>query len=81
MKRYLTTLIQEKGKQLDDTLVVPGHFGVTFEMLLDFIEQCPEQHAFIKDTLVKIDFQNGDVFHFFTHLATCMCRATDKVRG
>lgn len=75
MKTYLTTLITEKGKQMCQTIPVEGHIGVTYEMLVDFVAECNEQHAFIKDTIVKIDFNNGDVFHFLHHLAECMCKA------
>lgn len=75
MKKYLETLITEKGKQLDQTIQIDGHIGITYQMLVDFVHECPEQHAFIKDTIVKIDFKNGDVFHFLHHLAECMCKA------
>ena len=30
----------------------------------------PEEQASIKETIVMIDFKNGDVNHFFKHLAT-----------
>jgi hypothetical protein len=72
MKKYLTTLLTEKGKNLDDELQIDGHFGLTFKMLFDFIESLPEYHANIKKMLVQIDFKNGDVFHYFDHLAQGM---------
>lgn len=75
MKNYLTTLIEEKGKSLDTELNIDGHIGLTYEMLVDFIESAPQYHAEIKNTLVKIDFMNGDVFHYLMHLANGMLKS------
>lgn len=75
MKTYLTTLIEEKGKRIDDEIKIDGHIGLTYEMLLDFIEQCPGTHKEIKDTIVMIDFKNGDVFHYLDHLAKGMLKS------
>jgi len=72
MKSYLTTLIEEKGRELTDTIKLEGHIGLTYQMLVDFIETMPEYHAQIRQTLVKIDFLNGDVFDFLNHLAEGM---------
>ena len=72
MKNYLTTLIEEKGRELTDTIKLEGHIGLTYQMLVDFIETMPEYHAQIRQTLVKIDFLNGDVFDFLNHLAEGM---------
>jgi|TARA_R110000765_G_scaffold231174_1_gene334578 hypothetical protein len=72
MKKYLTLLIEEKGKSLNDTINLDGNFGLTYEMLVDFIESMEIYHAEIKTTLVKIDFMNGDVFHYLNHLAVGM---------
>ena len=33
------------------------------------------EQRFIKETIVKIDFMNGDVHHFFEHLANAYVRA------
>ena len=75
MKTYLTNLIEEKGKSLDTEIELEGHFGLTFEMLVDFISQAKEYHAEIRKTLVMIDFKNGDVFHYLNHLAQGMVKA------
>ena len=72
MKSYLTTLIEEKGRELTDTIELEGHIGLTYQMLVDFIETMPEYHAQIRQTLVKIDVLNGDVFDFLNHLAEGM---------
>lgn len=43
------------------------------EVVLEFIESLPsDQQSVIKNTLVKIDFMNGDVYHFFKYLAKGM---------
>jgi hypothetical protein len=75
MKTYLTNLITEKGHSIDDHINLEGHFGLTWAMLIDFIEQTPEYHKSIRTMLVKIDFRNGDVFHYLTHLAKGMVEA------
>lgn len=72
MKKYLTDLITEKGKNVDDAIGIPGHYGLTWNHLIEFIENHPEYHKKIKDNLVVIDFNNGDVFHFLKYLAEGM---------
>jgi hypothetical protein len=75
MKKYLETLITEKGRDLEDCIDLEGHIGLTWQMLIDFIAGCPEYHSEIRKMLVKIDFCNGDVFHYLTHLARGMVAA------
>ena len=75
MTNYLTTLITEKGKNVSDEITLEGHFGITYKMLIDFIQEAREYHKDIKATLVKIDFHNGDVFHYLTHLANGMVKS------
>lgn len=75
MKKYLIDLITEKGKSIDDVIEIEGHIGVTYEMLIDYIASAREYHQQIKNTLVQIDFKNGDVFHYLDFLAKSMCEA------
>lgn len=75
MKKYLTTLIEEKGKSLDDEIQIEGHIGLTYEMLVDFIESMPEYHDRIKRRIVQIDFNNGDVFRYLNYLAEGMVKS------
>ncbi len=75
MKNYLTTLIEEKGSSIQNEIKIDGHFGLTWEMLIDYIEAAPQYHNQIKTTLVKIDFMNGDVFHYLNFLANGMVKA------
>ena len=75
MRTYLTTLIEEKGKSLDTEIQLEGHFGLTYQMLVDFIVDAKEYHKQIRMTLVKIDFHNGDVFHYLNHLSEGMVKS------
>lgn len=75
MRTYLTNLIAEKGKNLDDSLNIDGHFGLTYQSLVDFILTMPTYFKSIRETLVKIDFMNGDVFHYFNHLGNGMIKS------
>ena len=76
-KTYLTTLIEEKGQDTHNEINLEGHIGLTWEMLIDFVS-APEMKDYqsdIKTTLVKIDFLNGDIFHYLHHLAKGMVAA------
>lgn len=71
---WLDTFIEEKGIDTEDLLEVDGPSGMTnvipVAVLLDAMKTAPthEQTA-IKDMIVRIDFANGDVLHYFKHLA------------
>ena len=77
MKSYLTALITEKGISLNDDIKLEGHVGLTWGMLVDFVsaDELKDHHKVIRSTLVKIDFCNGDVFHYLQHLAAGMVKA------
>lgn len=73
MKNYINNLIEEKGLDIQTTIDAQGPsglniipLGVVVEHIL--IAPITEQNQ-IKKTLIKIDFYNGDVMHFFKHLA------------
>ncbi len=74
MKRYLETLIAEKAAaDIDQGFTVDGPSGqnhMTYQNVVDAIVSAPrrEQDA-IRRMLVRIDFNNGDVFAYFRHLA------------
>jgi len=74
MREYLEALITEKGVMLDTGIGLDGHFGLTYEMLVDFIVEkaSHNEKKVIRNKLVKIDFHNGDVFHFLKFLAKGM---------
>lgn len=71
---WLDTFIEEKEIDLDEefTLTAPDgtpnimSYGVVIEHIMLTTKEEQEK---IKDIIVKIDFKNGDVKHFFRHLA------------
>jgi hypothetical protein len=75
MKTYLKNLITEKGFSLEDEITIKGHFGVTYQMLVDFIVEAKQYHKEIRKTLVYIDFKDGNVFHYLDHLAVGMIKS------
>lgn len=75
MKKYLEALITEKGISLEAEIKLDGHFNLTWQMLVDFIVKAKDYHKQIRMTLVKIDFLNGDVFHYLNHLANGMVKS------
>ena len=62
---------------LESTIKINGHFGLTYQMLIDFICEAKKYHKQIRNTLIQIDFKNGDIFHYLTHLATEMVKALE----
>jgi hypothetical protein len=74
--KWLDTLIEEKGVDLEDTFEVETEIQTHLMSYGVVIEHCKiasdKEQAFIKDTLVKIDFKNGDIKHFFRHLGKCL---------
>jgi len=77
--KWLDTFIDEKGIDPEKMMEVEGPSGTNFipvGCILEIMKEqspAPEQ-AKIKDTIVKIDFHNGDVLHFFRHLAAAVAR-------
>ena len=71
--KWIDTLISEKNVSTEQTLEIEGTSGINFmplSMVIDAIKNtCAEEKAQIKAVLVKIDFANGDIVHFFKHLA------------
>ena len=80
MRNYLNTLIEEKGLDLEATIIeVEGKdWGLNMIPLgcvVDFIMTSgKENQRQVRNTLVKIDYANADVMHFFTHVATFMAK-------
>ena len=74
MKTYLENLISEKdGIDMETIISVNGPSGmnqIPLQCLVDTILVAPKtEQAAIRSMLVKIDFMNGDVMHYFRHLA------------
>lgn len=72
-KKWFETFISEKGLELDRGFTVEGPSGpnhMTYQNIYDLILQTgAQEQAQIKNMLVKIDFHNGSVEHYFQHLA------------
>lgn len=72
MQKWLETFLTEKNL-LDATILVEGSLGensIPVQCLVDQIVAAPaHEQAQIKDVLVKIDFHNGDVMDFLTHIS------------
>ena len=71
---YLKTFFAEKNlseRTYNLTSERDGAFHVIpSEMVIEMIHTTEgKERKFIEDTLRKIDFANGDVHHFLTHLA------------
>lgn len=70
---WIETLVSEKGIDTEQRFDVEGPSGTNnmdYRTVIDAIKQTStEEKAKIKTMLVKIDFANGDIRHFFRHLA------------
>ena len=77
MKTYLNNLISEKANiSMTTPIEVEGASGTNFMnvgVIVEHILIAPktEQQA-IKNVLVRIDFNNGDILDFFKHLAKAL---------
>lgn len=72
-KTWIDTLVEEKGIDKEEFLFVNGPSGENIIPIGSVIESMimtseKEQKA-IKNMLVKIDFVNGDIKHYFKRLA------------
>ncbi len=78
MENYLNDLISEKGLNKETIIELEGASGTNFIPLGVVVEHIlianSTEQAKIKKTLVKIDFHNGDVMHFFTYLAQAIAK-------
>ena len=74
MRNYLNTLLEEKGISQETVIEVQGQeWGTNFiplSIVVDFLSNANESTQLTaKNNLVKIDFHNGDIMHFFTYIA------------
>lgn len=70
---WIDTFLSEKRICTETVLTVAGASGansIPVACLVDMMKQAPKhEQSGIKAMLVKIDFRNGDVLHYFRHLA------------
>lgn len=75
-QNWLNTFIEEKNLNLDASFEVEGASGTnffTYDVIVEAIQNAPaNEQASIKNTIVAIDFKNGDVLHFFRHLGKAL---------
>ena len=73
---WLDTFISEKGIDLEDSFEIDleNSFNIfTYGVIVEHIKIAPaSEQRKIKDVIVQIDFKNGDVRHFFRHLAKAL---------
>lgn len=75
---WLDTFLNEKNIDLEHDFEVQGESGLNIipaGVVVEHIKiaSAGEQEQ-IKNTLVMIDFKNGDVYHFLNHLAGAIAR-------
>lgn len=77
--RWLDTFISEKDLDMDHVFEVEGPVwglhSIPLQVVVEHMKVAPAQEqAVIKTTIVKIDFRNGDVMHFFEHCAKALVK-------
>lgn len=74
--QWLDTFISEKNIDTEKEFEIEGDNGLNIIPVGCVIETikatCKTEQKQIKETIVKIDFMNGDVYHFFNYLAQAM---------
>ncbi|WP_321437276.1 hypothetical protein [uncultured Bacteroides sp.] len=75
--KYIETLLEEKNINSETNLLEnEGHFGLTVNMLVDFIYSMPANIVKqIESTFRKIDFLNGNVMNYINFLAKGMVKS------
>ena len=77
-ENWLNTFIEEKDFDLEMIFEVEGESGLNimpFWIVRDAIlGTTSEEQALIKNTLIQIDFRNGNIGHFFEHLAQAIAK-------
>jgi len=77
-KQWLDTFISEKNLPMENTFTIEKNNNLnimTYKTIYEhmLIANDQEQKK-IKDTIVKIDFLNGNVLDFFKHLGNAIAR-------
>ena len=70
---WLDTFLEEKGFDLEEEFEVEGDSGtnhMSYAVIVEHMKIAPNhEQAGLKNMLVKIDFHNADVLHYFRHLS------------
>ncbi len=67
--KWFNTFLEEKKIELGDYLTDDIQVGDVCQAIVDTTDS---EQAKIKDTLVKIDFKNGNVCHYLKHLSQAL---------
>ena len=77
-KQWLDTFISEKNLPMEDTFTIEKNNNLnimTYKTIYEHILIANDQEQKqIKNTIVKIDFLNGNVLDFFKHLGNAIAR-------
>lgn len=77
-QKWFDTFVEEKGIDLEQRFEVEGPSGtnsIPYGCVCEAIRTTVgNEQKQIKDTIVKIDFHNGDVLHFFRHLGQALAQ-------
>ena len=75
---WIDTLVLEKGVDLEQSFTVEGELGANYIPYAVIVEHMKiattAEQKDIKDILVKIDYCNGDILHFFRHLGQAIAK-------
>lgn len=75
---WLDMFFEEKGLDLEETFDVMGESGentIPYGVIVEHMKIASEvEKKSIKNTIVMIDFKNGDVLHFLRHLGQAIAR-------
>ena len=78
MRKWLETLIEEKGLDQEQIMEVEGPSGTNFmplSMVVDAIcATTDDEQKAIKKNLVKLDFYNRNIMDYFKHLAQALAK-------
>lgn len=75
---WFTTFIEEKGIELGEFFTNKKGVQLQIGDVVQAIINAPDhEQEKIKDIIVKIDFINGDVCHFFRHLGNALDMPTE----
>ena len=75
---WINTLVEEKGIDLEECFEVEGESGlntIPYGVIVEHMKiASTQEQRQIKDMLVKIDFHNRDILHFFRHLGQAIAK-------
>lgn len=79
-ENWIDTFISEKGIDLEQSFEFEDSTGgfniMQYQIVVDAMKIASnDEQKQIKEMLVKIDFQNGDVLHFLRHLGKGLAEA------